>query len=109
MRRCAFYLVADSAYFTGAVAALNSLRLLGHDEPAFVLDVGLEEGQRQALGRTAEVVPRPADVSPRLAKWVAPLAHPADVMVLVDSDVIVTRRLDPLLEQSARGAVVAFA
>src|SRR5437588_7809562 len=107
MRQCAFYLVADDAYFVGAVAALNSVRLLGHGGPAFVLDVGLTEGQRNALGRTATVVPCPNGVSPRLAKWVAPLARPAETMVLMDADLVATLPLDPLLDESARGAVVA--
>jgi hypothetical protein len=109
MRRCAFYVVADAAHYAGAAAALNSLRLVGHDSRAFVLDAGLTEAQRSSLGRTAEIVPGPDGVSPRLAKWAAPLAHPSDVMVLVDADLIVTRSLDPLLEQAARGSVVAFA
>jgi hypothetical protein len=109
MRRCGFYLVADSAYFVGAVAALNSLRVLGHSEPAFVLDVGLSDAQRGALARTAEIVPCPQDVKPRLAKWVVPLAHPSDVMVLVDADMIVTRQLGPLLDDAERGSVVVFA
>ena len=109
MRRCGFYLVADSTYFVGAVAALNSLRVLGHNEPAFVLDVGLSDAQRVALAQTAEIVSCPADVKPRLAKWVAPLGHPSDVMVLVDADMIVTRPLGPLLEDAERGSVVVFA
>ena len=109
MRRCGFYIVADSAFYVGAAAALNSLRLVGHQQPAFVLDVGLTETQRKALGQTAEVIPCPKDVAPRLAKWVAPLAEPSDVMVVLDADVIVTRPLDSLLDEAARGSVVAFA
>lgn len=109
MLRCAFYLVADASYFVGAAAALNSLRLCGHRDDAYVLDVGLTAEQRAALARAATVLPAPENVAPRLAKWVAPLAHPADVMVVMDADVIVTRPLDPLLEQAAEGSLVAFA
>ena len=31
----AFYTVADARYFLGAVGMINSLRLVGHDEPIF--------------------------------------------------------------------------
>ena len=37
----AFYCVADERYFLGAVGLINSLRLVGHDEPIFLLDCGL--------------------------------------------------------------------
>ena len=39
--RAAFYCVADERYFLGAVGMLNSLRLLGHAEPIYVLDCGV--------------------------------------------------------------------
>jgi hypothetical protein len=44
----------------------------------------------------------------QLAKWVAPLAYPAAIRVLVDADVIVTRPLTPLLDAAGQGAVAAF-
>ena len=37
----AFYCVADERYFLGAVGLINSLRLVGHDEPIHLLDCGL--------------------------------------------------------------------
>jgi hypothetical protein len=107
----AFYCVADRHYFLGAVAMLNSLRLQGHGEPVFVLDCGLEPGQRRSLEAEATVIPAPprAAEHPWLAKPVAPLAHPADVTVLIDVDMIVTRSLRSLIERAAKGRVVAFA
>jgi hypothetical protein len=106
----AFYCVADERYFLGAVAMLNSLRLQGHREPAFVLDCGLAEDQRELLRREATVVAAAAggEVHPWLAKTLAPTEHPAEVMVLIDTDMIATRSLTPLIDEAASGRVVAF-
>jgi hypothetical protein len=104
----AFYCVADRRYFPGAAAMLNSLRLQGHDEPVFLLDCGLTPEQRETLDPQVTVIPAPADTPPYLLKTVAPLAHPAEVMVLIDADMIVTRPLTELLDRAAAGRVVAF-
>jgi hypothetical protein len=106
--QAAFYCVADERYFLGAVGLINSLRLVGHDEPAFVLDCGLTAAQRELLSGSATVVEAPADVAPWLAKTVAPTAHPARAMVLIDADMIATRSISPLIERALEGAVVAF-
>jgi hypothetical protein len=108
MHDAAFYCVANSRHFLGAVALLNSLRLVGHDEPFYVLDYGLSAEERRLLDPHATIVPAPEASSPRLVKWAAPLAHPAPIMVLVDADVIVTRPLSAVLESAAAGAFVAF-
>jgi hypothetical protein len=104
----AFYCVADQRYFLGAVGLVNSLRLIGHDEPVYVLDCGLSDEQRELLGGEAELVPGPRDAPAHVLKAIAPLAHPADVMVLIDTDMIVTRSLAPLIRRAAEGKVVAF-
>lgn len=109
----AFYCVADSGYFLGAVGLINSLRLVGHDEPVHVLDAGLSAAQRALLAEQATIVAAPDDAPPWLLKGVAPLARPAEVMVLLDADLIVVRRLDELVERaggdgSSPGRVVAF-
>ena len=103
----AFYAVADSAYFVGLVAMINSLRLVGHDEPIYITDCGLSESQARQLADHVTFVDGPA-LAPHLAKTVAPLAHPADVMVLIDTDMIVTRHLGELLEEARAGKVLAF-
>jgi hypothetical protein len=105
----AFYCVSDARYFLGAVAMLNSLRVLGHNEPVFVLDCGLTDPQRDLLSPHATLVPAPSEAPPWLLKTVAPLRHPAEVMVLIDADMIVTRPLTGLIEEAAQGNVVAFA
>src|SRR5262249_49158482 len=91
------------------VALLNSLRLTGHDEPLVALDCGLTDAQREQLAGAATIVPAPPVRAPSLAKWVAPLERPADVMALIDSDIVVVASLAPLLELAADGKVVAFA
>ncbi len=108
MSAAAFYCMSSEEYFLGAVGMINSLRLQGHDEPIYLLDLGLSEPHRELLAREATVIPAPADTPPWLAKTVAPLAHPAEAMVLIDSDMIVTRPLGELFEAAADGRVVAF-
>jgi hypothetical protein len=104
----AFYCMSSAAYFLGAVGMINSLRLHGHTEPIHLLDLGLTDEQRELLAAEATIVPAPPETQPWLAKTIAPLAHPADTMVLIDSDIVVTRPLDELIERAAGGGVVAF-
>lgn len=104
-----FYCVADERYFAGAAALVNSLRLVGHDEPIHVLDCGLKPGQREQLGSQVSVIPAPSDAPPWLLKTEAPLKRPADVMVLLDTDLVATRSLRPLIEEAAAGRLVVFA
>jgi hypothetical protein len=104
----AFYAVANSRYFLGAVGMLNSLRLLGHREPVYVLDCGLTQRQRDLLAPHVTLVPAPRQGPPYLLKTIAPLRHPAKLTVLIDTDVIVTRPLTELIEQAGRGTVAAF-
>jgi hypothetical protein len=95
-------------YFLGLVGLINSLRFVGHAEPVFVLDCGLTAAQRELLEPHVTLVPAPSGREPFTLKTDAPLRHPAEVMVLIDADMIVTRSLAPLLETAAAGRVVAF-
>jgi hypothetical protein len=108
MNQAAFYCVADSRYFLGAVGLVNSLRLRGHREPVFVLDCGLTEAQQQLMSPHVTLVSAPDDSPPWLLKTVAPLRHPAEVMVLIDADVVVTRSLTELINRAANTRVIAF-
>jgi hypothetical protein len=92
-----FYCVATEEHFVGLVALLNSLRLTGNDAPLFVTDCGLTALQRERLTPHVVLVDVPDQRAPHLAKWAAPLQHPAEVSVLLDVDIIVTRSLDPLV------------
>ncbi len=104
----AFYCVADSNYFLGAVGMINSLRVLGHREPMYVLDCGLSPGQRDSLATHATLVRGPDDVPPCLLKTIAPLRHPAEVMILIDADIVASRSLARLINRASEGRVVAF-
>ena len=87
---------------------LNSLRLLGHAEPLYVMDCGLTTRQRDMLAPHASVVTAPRQAPPYLSKTILPLQHPAEVVVLIDADVIVTRALTKLIDQARGGKVIAF-
>ncbi len=104
----AFYCVSDASYFLGAVGLVNSLRVLGHTEPIFVLDCGLTDAQREMLSPHVTLVRDESGTPPWLLKTIAPLAHPAEVMVLIDADMIVTRSFAELIDCAAEGRVVAF-
>jgi hypothetical protein len=104
----AFYCVADERYFLGAVGMINSLRLVGHAEPIYLLDCGLTEQQRQRLAGEANVVSGPRAAPPWLLKTIAPLRNPAEVMILIDADVVATRSLADPIARAAGGRVVAF-
>jgi hypothetical protein len=104
----AFYTSCDKAHFTGAVGLLNSLRLTGHDEPFVLVDAGLEDWQRELIAPAAELLEM-RDLPPTMLKAAGPLARPADVMCVLDADVIVTRSLAPVLDCAREGRIVAFA
>jgi hypothetical protein len=104
----AFYCVADDRYFLGAVGMINSLRVVGHAEPVFVLDCGLTAEQRRLLSPHVTLVDAPGEAPPWLLKTIAPLRHPAEVMVLIDADIVVTRSLDELIARAAGPRVVAI-
>ena len=104
----AFYCISSRFYVLGAVGLINSLRLVGHDEPIYVLDCGLTAKQRELLERHVTVVPAPADREPFMLKTVAPARHPATAMVLLDADMLVTRPLTELIASAREGNVIAF-
>jgi hypothetical protein len=105
---CAFYVVANARHFVGAVALVNSLRLLGHHEPVRLVDAGLTDRQRALLAGEVELLPAPPEVAPVHLAPYGPLTRPADVQVILDADIIVTRPLDELVDTGRRGAVVGF-
>ncbi len=104
----AFYCASSELYFPGAVAMINSLRLQGHDEPIFLLDCGLTPAQRRLLEREVTIVVGEPDTPPYMLKTIAPRLHPAEMMLLIDVDIVVTRPLIDLFERAAPGRVVAF-
>lgn len=104
-----FCTIADSSHYLGLVALVNSLRLQGHRDEITVLDVGLTAAERAELAPHCDVVDPPV---PGRHPWLlaphACLALPADVVVSIDADVIVTAPLDDLLALARVGQVCAF-
>jgi hypothetical protein len=104
-----FVTSADSRFFVGAVGMLNSLRLSGNEQgTAFVIDVGLRPEQRERLSRAAQVLNLPPALQglhPLFAKLTADVFWSDGVVVLLDSDMIITSSLDALVEQAAAGKI----
>src|SRR5207249_4022888 len=53
------------------------------------------------------IVPGPRDLPPYVLKTIAPRRHPAEVRILIDCDMIVTRPLGDLVAQASQGKVIA--
>ena len=70
MSGAAFYCVADERYFLGAVGLVNSLRIVGHDEPIYLLDCGLTGRQRELLAGQVTLVNAPDGAPPTLLKTI---------------------------------------
>jgi hypothetical protein len=106
-----FYTISSAGYFPGTVALLNSLRVTGNAGELVVLDRGLSPGQRARLEQHAHVVDLPAGAvgHPMLSKPFARLFEPRGIVALVDSDMIVARRLDDVLARAADGKICLFA
>jgi hypothetical protein len=104
----AFYCVSDSNHFLGFVALVNSLRLAGHREPVVLVDAGLLPEQRSMLAGHVTLVPAPTDAHVIFLKQHGPRVYPAEVMILLDSDIIVVRPLDDLVDAAEKGRLVAF-
>jgi hypothetical protein len=105
---CAFYSVCDSRFFIGMVALLNSLRLIGHDEPIFLVDAGLTAEQQRLLSDHVTLIPAPQNAPVILLKQLGPMKYPASVSVLLDADMIVTRPLTQLIAVARSGRIVGF-
>jgi hypothetical protein len=102
--------MCDARHFVGTAALVNSLRRLGHDDPVTVLDLGLSDPQREILQQHCDVVSlgTPAVHPFALAPYARMFAARGGVVVVVDSDVLITHRLDPVLSDVRAGAIVAF-
>lgn len=105
-----YYTITDEAFFIGTVALLNSLRLTGHEGEFVTLDCGLTPSQQKRLAPHSRVVPAQRESG----YWGYPLKPFAwrpeadGVVVMIDSDILVTGSLDPLLRDAARGRIGLF-
>ncbi len=102
------FTVSDAGFFAGTVALLNSLAITGNPLPLTVLDRGLTAEQRRLIELHCEIVPYALERPPWLCKLIAPMASDADVVVVVDSDILVTDVLTDAIDAAARGSVYAF-
>jgi hypothetical protein len=103
--RATVYTVTSRRYFPGTVALLNSLRLTGHSYPFVALDAGLNPDQRRLLEPHCAIVevPESARTSPLLGKAFPKFLQPVGVVLLLDSDMIVTDSLEPVVSRAERG------
>jgi hypothetical protein len=101
--------VSDWSFFPATVGLFNSLRLTGHGDPLVILDCGFSLAQRRILEDHSTLISfdRTRATNPTLFKPIAPSAQRSGVVVVVDSDVIVTAHLGPIIEKAAGGRIVA--
>ncbi len=104
-----FFTMADSENFIGLLALVGSLRLQGHDDPLTVLDLGFTADQRSVLEGLCDTV-HVDGIAGRHPWFLAPYPyrlHAEGVVVYIDSDVIVTSRLDHAFVAARRGMLCA--
>ena len=108
--RATVYTVTSRRYFPGTVALLNSLRLTGNSYPFVALDAGLKRDQRRLLEPHCAIVevPESARTSPLLRKAFPKFLQPAGVVLLLDSDMIVTNSLESVVSRAERGEICAI-
>jgi hypothetical protein len=105
-----FYTLADARFFVGTVALLNSLRLTGHTGELVVLDCGLAEEQRRTLAPHVTLEQLPDELARRtvLCKpFIHTLGRPGP-LVWIDSDIIVTGPLAPILAHAEAGKLCFY-
>jgi hypothetical protein len=105
-----YYTITDEGFFVGTVALLNSLRLTGHEGELVALDCGLTPVQRKRLAPHCRLVPAQREPAYR-GNLLKPFAwHPDGdgVVVMIDSDILVTGSLDALLLDAAYGRIAMF-
>jgi hypothetical protein len=105
------YTVSDAAFFPATAALINSLRLMGHKEEVCIGDAGLTGDQVDRLRAHVRVVPlaSTAPINPQLLKPFAHQLGPTGIVIVIDSDMIVTRPLDDVVAMAERGQICAYA
>lgn len=111
-QKVTYVTIADAKFFIGLVGLVNSLRLTGNTEPIVVIDVGLTEQQKAILSRECDIRTPPLakeGVLVVLLKSSMHLLGLTGTVILVDSDVVVTRRMTPIVDDAADGKIVVVA
>jgi hypothetical protein len=106
-----YFTIVDANYFIGAVAMINSLRITGNAGEIVVGDAGLAAWQRDRLAQHVSVLPLEVSgrVTPTFYKPHMGNSLGGDVIVYVDADMLVTGRLDGLVDLAAHGRICAAA
>jgi hypothetical protein len=102
-----YFTSSDAMFYPGTAALINSLRLTGHTGEVVVYDLGLTEPQRQRLSTVATVKP-PSTPHERVPKALPTSDEAAGCVAVLDSDMLVVRPLDDLIELAAQGKLVVF-
>jgi hypothetical protein len=93
----AFFCVSNHRHFIGAVALLNSLREVGHNEPFYLVDCGITDRQRELVSDYTTLIPAAEDVAPTMLKLLGPLHVDPDIAIVLDADIIAVRPLTDLI------------
>jgi hypothetical protein len=105
----AYFTIGDSRVFLGTVGLLNSLRLSGNDAPLVVMDAGFTPEERALLTPHCSLVDAPDGAAhPTFYKPFPHLTGADGVVVLLDSDALITTPLDEYIELARGGALCAF-
>lgn len=105
-----YYTVSDHRFFLGTVALLNSLHVTGNAAEFVVIDTGLAPKQRELLSEHATVVAPPKEIEghPVLMKPYPYQLNPSGTVVVIDSDIVVTGSLAPIVDFARDGKICAF-
>ena len=105
-----FFTICSESYFPGLVGLLNSLRLMGHQDRVVVADCGLAPQQRALLAPYCTLVELDSlsIKNPTQYKPFPYLLGPQGTVVIIDSDMILTRNLDAVLAIAAQGKICVF-
>ena len=104
-----YFTITSARYFPGAVALINSLRLTGNTGDVVVVDSGLTPWQKERLAGVATIVPLdvPQRVTPAFYKAYMGESLSGDIVVYLDSDMIVTDMLDVAIDPALEGRICA--
>jgi hypothetical protein len=105
-----YFTVSTHRFFPGTVALLNSLRLTGNAGQLVVLDAGLRSNEQELLREQATVfaLPKTAETHPVVTKTYAHLSQPSGVVIVIDSDMIVTGSLEHIVALAGEGKICAY-
>lgn len=106
------YSICNASYFPGLIALINSLALTGHHHPIIVGDCGLTDAQQQFLRGVPCCSLHALDPTmvqnPTQYKAFPLLAGARGIAVIIDSDMIVTGSLEPIIAKARAGKLCAY-